>query len=169
MASKKKSPPKKISTGARLPLKDEVQAALTWLESKSTSRDRENLERFGITAGKAFGVSVANLLQLTKRLGRNHQLAAALWDTGWYEARMLAAMVDEPASVTPAQMDRWCQDFDNWGLCDTVCFYLFDRTPHAWRKVTQWSNRRDEYAKRGAFALLACLALHDKHTGDAPF
>jgi 3-methyladenine DNA glycosylase AlkD len=169
MASKKKSPPKKISTGTQLPLQDEVQAVLTSLERKSTLRDRENLARFGITAGKAFGVSMANLLQLANRLGRNHPLAAALWDTGWYEARLLAALVDEPASVTPAQMDRWCRDFDNWGLCDTVCFHLFDRTPHAWRKVTQWSTRRDEFAKRAAFALLACLALHDKHTGDAPF
>jgi 3-methyladenine DNA glycosylase AlkD len=81
MAFKKKSPPKKISTGTQLPLQDEAQAALTSLERKSTSRDRENLTRFGITAGKAFGVSMANLLQLAKRLGRNHQLAAALWDT----------------------------------------------------------------------------------------
>jgi len=97
----------------------------------STPRDRENLARFGITANKAFGVSMANIQVLAKRLGRNHELAAALWDTGWYEARMLTSFVDEPARVTPAQMDRWCRDFDNWGICDTLCFCLFDRTPHA--------------------------------------
>jgi len=66
-------------------------------------------------------------------------------------------------------MDRWCRDFDNWGICDTVCFHLFDRTPHAWRKVEQWCYRPGEFAKRGSFALLACLALHDKVTGDDPF
>ena len=98
----------------------------------STRRDRENLARFGITATKAFGVSIANIQVLARRLGRSHELAAALWDTGWYEARLLASFVDEPARVTPAQMDRWCRDFDNWGICDTVCFHLFDRTPHAW-------------------------------------
>ena len=82
---------------------------------------------------------------------------------------MLAAYVDEPASVTPTQMDRWCRDFDNWGICDTVCFALFDRTPHAWRKVEQWSGRRDEFVKRAAFALLWGLTVHDKHAGDEPF
>jgi 3-methyladenine DNA glycosylase AlkD len=66
-------------------------------------------------------------------------------------------------------MDRWCRDFDNWAICDTVCFHLFDRTPHAWRKVERWARRRDEFAKRAAFALLASLALHDKRLGDAPF
>ena len=66
-------------------------------------------------------------------------------------------------------MDRWCRDFDNWGICDTVCFVLFDRTPHAWTKIAPWAQRRDEFEKRAAFALLACLALHDKAAADAPF
>jgi 3-methyladenine DNA glycosylase AlkD len=148
---------------------EEVEAALAWLKRKSTKRDRENMPRFGIVARKAFGVSMANVRILAKRLGRDHELAASLWDTGWYEARILASLVDEPALVTPAQMDRWCRDFDNWGICDTVCFHLFDRTPHAWRKVAQWSARRDEFEKRAAFALMASLALHDKRSGDEPF
>ena len=135
----------------------------------STKRDRENLKRFGITANKAFGVSMVNMQKLAKRLGRNHELAAALWKTGWYEARMLTSFVDEPARVTSAQMDRWCRDFDNWGICDTICFHLFDRTPHAWSKVNRWHDERGEFVRRAAFALLASLALHDKQTGDEPF
>ena len=148
---------------------DAVQAVLLSLETMSTRRDLDNLARFGITAAKPFGVSMANLKVLAKRLGPNHELAAALWDTGRYEARMLATLIDEPARVTPAQMERWCRDFDNWGICDTACFALFDRTPHAWVKVSAWSDRRGEFAKRAAFALLACLALHDKHAADERF
>jgi 3-methyladenine DNA glycosylase AlkD len=169
------TPGKKIAAGktatkaATSTLEDEVQSALTWLERHSTKRDRENLARFGINANKAFGVSMANIQVLAKRLGRNHALAAALWDTGWYEARMLTSFVDEPARVTPAQMDRWCRDFDNWGICDTLCFCLFDQTPHAWAKVVQWSDARDEFVKRASFALLASLAGHDKRSGDEPF
>jgi 3-methyladenine DNA glycosylase AlkD len=150
-------------------MKVEVQAAVASLEKMSTKRDRDNLARFGITTNKAFGVSVANVQALAKRLGRSHELAAALWETGWYEARLLTAYIDEPERVTPAQMDRWCRDFDNWGVVDTLCFCLFDRTPHAWAKVTKWSAMRGEFQKRAAFALLASLAGHDKTSGDAPF
>jgi 3-methyladenine DNA glycosylase AlkD len=82
---------------------------------------------------------------------------------------MLACYVDEPAHVMPAQMDRWCKDFDNWGICDTVCFKLFDQTPHAFKKVKQWASKREEFVKRASFALLASLALHDKTSGDEPF
>jgi 3-methyladenine DNA glycosylase AlkD len=150
-------------------VENQVQAALESLEHVSTRRDLDNLARFGISATRPFGVSMANLKVLAKRIGSNHELAAALWDTGRYEARMLATLIDEPARVTPAQMERWCRDFDNWGICDTACFVLFDRTPHAWAKVTEWSDRRGEFAKRASFALLACLALHDKDAPDEPF
>ena len=150
-------------------LEDDVQAALSSLEQMSTQRDRDNLARFGIAANKAFGVSMSNIQVLARRLGRNHALAAALWKTGWYEARMLTSFVDDPARVTPAQMDRWCRDFDNWGICDTVCFHLFDRTPHAWHKVVEWCDQRDEFVKRAGFALLWGLTVHDKLADNEPF
>lgn len=147
-----------------------VREVLRWLERRGTARTREEmLTRYGITAPQAFGVKVGVIQQLAKRLGRDHDLAEALWKTGWYEARLLAAYVDDPAQVTPGQMDRWVREFDNWGVCDTVCFVLFDRTDHAWRKVESWSRRRGEFVRRAAFALLAGLALHDKTMGEAPF
>ena len=151
------------------PITAQVRGALASLEAMSTKRDHDNLARFGITAPKAYGVSMANVQRLAKQLGRSHDLAAALWDTGWYEARTLTAFVDEPARVTPSQMDRWCRDFDNWGICDTLCFHLFDRTPHAWRKIEQWHDRKPEFVRRAAFALLASVALHDKRAADQPF
>ncbi len=147
----------------------QVKDVLAWLERHGSARNREGMARYGIVAPKAFGVSVAMTQQLSKELGRSHELALALWDTGWYEARMLCAFVDEPGRVTSAQMDRWAKDFDNWAVCDHNCFHLFDRTPHAWKKVHAWSRRRDEFVKRAAFATLAGLSLHDKKSGDAPF
>jgi 3-methyladenine DNA glycosylase AlkD len=154
---------------ARQSLQGETEQALSWLKRHGTRRNREGMARYAIPSDHALGVSVANIRVLGKRLGRNHELAAALWDTGVYEARMLTSFVDEPARVTPAQMDRWCRDFDNWAICDTLCFHLFDRTPHAWQKVAQWSDRREEFVKRAAFALLWGLTVHDKHAGDAAF
>ncbi|MCB9898854.1 MAG: DNA alkylation repair protein [Planctomycetes bacterium] len=124
-------------------------------------------ERYGIVTRRAFGVPMGAMLKLAKPLGRDHALAQALWKTGWYEARTVAALVDEPERVTPAQMDRWCRDFDNWALCDTVCFKLFDRVPHATGCIPRWARSSDEFVKRAAFALLACVALHAHDVADA--
>jgi 3-methyladenine DNA glycosylase AlkD len=146
-----------------------VETALTWLKSHSSKRTRDGMARYAIPADHAFGVSMADMKALARRLGPSHDLAARLWETGWYEARTVASLIDEAARVTPAQMDRWCRDFDNWAICDTACFALFDRTPHAWAKVTEWSGKRDEFGKRAAFALLWGLTVHDKQVGDELF
>jgi len=170
MPSRKKNAAVQASRKAeKRSLEEEVQSALKWLKSHGSRRTLEGMVRYGIHVDKAFGVSMANIQVLGKRLGRNHELAIALWDSGWYEARLLTSFVDEPERVTPAQMDRWCRQFDNWSICDTVCFFLFDRTPHAWDKVKQWSDQNDEFVKRAAFALMACLALHDKTAADRDF
>ena len=146
-----------------------VPEILAWLERRGTKKNREGMARYAIVAPKAFGVSVGDLRVLGKKVGRDQRLAEALWKTGWYEARMLVGFVADPARVTPAQMDRWARDFDNWAICDHLCFHLFDRSPHAWTKIRQWSRRREEFVKRAAFALLASVALHDKQAPDAPF
>lgn len=146
-----------------------VDSVIASLKRLGTKKNRDGMARYAIPSDNAFGVSVGSIRQLGKQIGHDHALAQALWDTGWYEARMLAAFVDDPAQVTPAQMDRWCKDFDNWAITDTICFHLFDKTPHAYRKVEQWASRRKEFEKRAAFALLASLGVHDKKAHDEQF
>jgi 3-methyladenine DNA glycosylase AlkD len=146
-----------------------LDEALAWLDARGTEVNRAGMARYGIVASKLFGVSVADIRTLAKQIGRDHALAEQAWRTGWYEARLLAAFLDDPKLVTPEQMDRWAGDFENWADCDTVCFHLFDKTPHAFAKVDQWSSDEREFVRRAAFALLASVALHDKKAPDAPF
>ena len=151
------------------PVATQAREAIAALRKKGSKKGRDAMARYAIPSDKAFGVGMKDIQALAKQLGKNHALAGALWNSGWYEARLLAAYVDEPAKVTAAQMDRWCREFDSWAVVDTLCFVLFDKTPHAWKKVEQWAKRSDEFQKRAAFALLASLVLHDRKAGEAPF
>src|SRR5262245_12385246 len=151
-------------------IEHQVKAVLESLKRLSDKHVLNDMsQRYAIYTTKAFGVSMSNIQKVAKPLGRNHELAEALWQTGWYEARMVTSFVDDPKVVTAAQMDRWARDFDNWGIVDTMCFNLFDRTPHAWRKVSQWCTRPGEFVKRAAFALLWSLTVHDKAASDEQF
>ena len=159
-----------VSTLVLCSLEDQVQVVLKSLERLAEKRVLADMfDRYNIRPSKAFGVSMSNIQKVAKPLGKNHELALALWETGWYEARMATSFIDDPALVSAAQMDRWCRDFDNWGIVDTLCFNLFDRTPHAWSKVTEWSKQEAEFVKRAAFALLWSLTVHDKTAPDKQF
>ena len=154
---------------AALPLPQRLDQALQALRDQGSDVNRQGMARFAIPAERAFGVPMGKIQALAKRLGRDRELAAALWDSGWHEARLLAAYLDDPAALTSAQMDRWTRDFDNWALCDTVCLNLFEPSPLAWGKIAQWATRRDEFVRRAAFALLASKSVHDKRADDGEF
>lgn len=140
------------------------------LEARADPAIREGMKRFGIvTADRTLGLSVGDIRALAKPYRKNHALALELWETGIYEARFLAVAIDDPAQVTPEQMDHWRSAFDNWATCDTACFDLFDRTPYAFDAIDRWANLNEEFGRRAAFALLASVALHLKKLPDQPF
>jgi 3-methyladenine DNA glycosylase AlkD len=143
--------------------------ALAWLKRRGSRRNVEGMARYGIVAPRAFGVPMGAMLLLARRLGKDHALALALWESGWYDARILGSMVADPARVTRRQMNAWAVAFDNWGICDTVCWHLFEKTPFAWEKAQAWAVSPREFVRRAGFALMAGLAGHDKEAADARF
>jgi 3-methyladenine DNA glycosylase AlkD len=146
-----------------------LDETMQWLERTGTSRQKAELARYGIDAPKAFGVSVGALLRYAKPRPKDHALAGALWKTGWYEARLLAGMLDDPAQVTRRQMDAWARAFDNWGVCDTVVWHLFDHTPLAWEKAREYAAARPEFVKRAGFAMIAGRVARDRTSPDRPY
>lgn len=153
----------------KLVVEHDVDDVIAALKKRSSKKTRDGMARYAIPSERAFGVPVGEIRKLGKALGKSHALADALWKSGHYEARMLATFVDDIALVTPQQMDSWCKDFDSWAICDTACFGFFDRSAHAYKKVTAWAKRKPEFEKRAAFALLASLALHDKQADSEQF
>jgi 3-methyladenine DNA glycosylase AlkD len=118
---------------------------------------------------RRLGVSVPDMRKLAKEIGKDHKLALELWKTGIDEAKIVAAMVDEPAKLTEEQMEDWVKDIDSWDVCDQVCMNLFEKNQLAWKKIADWSERDEEFVKRTAFSLVACVAWHDKKSSDEKF
>lgn len=146
-----------------------VEDVLKELKAKAKSDQLEGMSRFGIVGDQRMGVSVPDMRKIAKEIGKDHQLALDLWDTGIPEAMIVAGMIAEPDRLTEAQMEDWVVDINSWDICDQVCMNLFEKTPLADKKIYEWSERDEEFVKRSAYALIACLAWHDKAAGDEQF
>jgi 3-methyladenine DNA glycosylase AlkD len=127
------------------------------------------MNHFGIHAKKTFGVSKPKLDQITRKIGKNHDLGRKLWETGIHDAQLLGILISEPGRVTAVQMERWVKDFGSWDVCDGACCHLFVDARPAWKKAKIWTTRKREFEKRAGFALMAYLAIHDKAAKDAAF
>jgi 3-methyladenine DNA glycosylase AlkD len=146
-----------------------VQEVLKKLKAKARPDQLEGMARYGMAVEKRLGVAVPEMRKIAKETGKDHHLALELWQTGIAEAMMVASMVDVPEEVTEEQLERWVQDFNSWDVCDQVCMNLFEKTPLAWKKVLDWARCEEEFVKRAAFALVACLAWHNKEAPDEEF
>ena len=127
------------------------------------------MAHFVVNTERAWGVSAGRMRKLAKEIGTDHKLALELWETGIHEARVIATLIDDPKQVTKSQMNKWVRQIDNWGVCDACCGVLFDKTPFAWSKAIEWSERKGEFVKRAGFVLMAALAIHDKKAPDKKF
>ena len=142
---------------------------LAELRRRANGKVLSGMGRFGIKGKHMLGVSIPEIRQIAKKAGKDHTLAAGLWRSGIHEARILACMIDEPARVTEAQMERWAAGFDSWDLCDQCCGSLFDKTRYAYSKAMEWSGDRREFVKRAGYSIMASLAVHDKMADDSEF
>jgi 3-methyladenine DNA glycosylase AlkD len=150
---------------------------LSSLRSHANAENVAGMARFGICSAGTLGVSMPVVRSLAsegkRRLGRDkvarHELAALLWTSALHEARIMAALVDEPSLVDEVQADAWVADLDSWDVCDQLCINLLRRCPFAWAKAAEWTAAEPEFVKRAGFALGATLAVHDKQADDARF
>ncbi len=139
------------------------------LKAQGNAKNVAGMARFGISSKNTLGVSMPVLRAMAKEIGKDHKLALELWQTEIHEARILAGLVDRPELVTKRQMNTWAGGFDSWDVCDQVCMSLFDKTPFAFEKAKEYSQKEKEFVKRTGFALMASLAVHDKKAKDSQF
>jgi 3-methyladenine DNA glycosylase AlkD len=142
-----------------------IAAVLAQLHALADPSRLAGMARVGIRTDAALGVSVPQLRQIAKSLGRDHGLAEALWESGIHEARILAGLVGDPAKVTEEQMERWAAQFDSWDVVD-LCSDLLGHSAFGYAKAFQWAGREEEFVKRAGFVLMAERAVHDKRALD---
>jgi len=155
--------------GPKAAVGDATAAVLDELRALRSEKNRAGMARYGINTARASGISIAQLRPIARRLRPDHELALALWASGFHEARLLAALIDEPKKVTPGQMDSWAGDFDSWDLCDQTCLKLFVKTPFVEEKIAEWAEDDREFVRRAGFALLAAYTVHGRKVPDDRF
>lgn len=147
----------------------QYEEVMTQLKSMGDPRNVEGMKRFGIKSENNFGNSVTSLRNYAKKIGKNHELAVKLWESGIRDARMVATCIENPETVSEDQVDKWVQDLDSWDICDHCCGHFFDKTPFAYKKVREWTKNNELFIKRAGFSLIAWLAVHDKKKDDFEF
>ncbi|MCX2862427.1 DNA alkylation repair protein [Paucibacter sp. PLA-PC-4] len=150
-------------------MSERLAEAMELIRAQARPEALQALARFAIWGEGRLGLSVPQMRAVAKRLGRDHALALALWDTAVPDAQIVASLIAEPAQLTLAQMDLWTQGMAAWDVCDQACNNAFRKSPLAWARIRVWAASREEFVRRAGYALLAVMAVHDQKRPDADF
>ena len=115
-----------------------------------------------------YGVSFANLKMLAKKLKSDNALAVQLWESDNHDARILATMIADPASIEEGILDGWVKALDNYDVTDAFSD-MVARTAHARDKMEAWTSSDEEFIGAAGWQILAHLAMSDGELDDAFF
>ena len=101
------------------------KGGMTAAEVVGWLRQHGNAKMAGIyrcrgTADETLGVSYKDIDALAKKLRTDQPLALELWTTEIHEARLIAARIADPESMTDAAIDRWVEDCRDYLVSDAV-------------------------------------------------
>lgn len=161
MAVKTKATAKPKAPRVRMTLGD----VMAELEAAGSEQTRKTYTRHGAPP-PMFGVSFATLKTLYKRIGVDHELASALWETRNFDARNLAVKVVDPALLSEAELDSWARESRVQMVLGYVA-HITVETPFALERAAAWLATPSERAV--GWTLVGAMALRDETTPDEWF
>jgi 3-methyladenine DNA glycosylase AlkD len=84
-------------------------SVLAELKKKGSAQAQKTYARHGMAVENTFGVSIADLKSVAKKIKGQQQLACELFESGKMEAMYLAALVADGKLMTAKQLDQWAE------------------------------------------------------------
>jgi len=135
-----------------------VSEVLALLDAERDERGMKNWEKLGPrTAGlRGYGIGLTRLRKLAKKMGRNRNLAQALWKTDVYDARVIALLIDDPAQITRDQAERQVEELAGGMLAHVFasCDSTLAKTSFMVELAEKWVQSDDPVRRDCGYGLL---------------
>lgn len=142
------------------------QEIIGQLQAMANEKYKANIIKLGIPEENSIGVSTTEVRALAKKIEKSQELAYALWQTGYHEARLLAVLLFDKKKMTLKEVDILMSEVISWDLCDHLCKNLIVKMKDYDRLISLWLTSNHTYKKRGAFTLMASAVIHDKNIAE---
>lgn len=135
-----------------------VSEVLALLHTERDERGISNWERLGAGTGglKSYGIGLTRLRKLARQIGRNRDLALALWNSDIHDARVIALLIDDPAQITRQQAERQVEQLAGGMLAHVfaACDATLAKTPFVVELADAWVRSDDPVRRDCGYGLL---------------
>lgn len=131
-----------------------LKDALAKLEALGDEKLRAQNAKRGVT-GPQYGAKLGDIRRIAAKIKTDHALALALWETGNFEARLLAILILKPEDVSATELDRMVKAARIPQLADWLNAYIVKEHPEKETLRQKWMTAKDPWAARAGWNLTA--------------
>lgn len=116
-----------------------MDQVLSYFEERGVDARIKHLVKDGVTQ-TCFGVPMADLRTLAKKIKRNHALGLGLWKSKYYEAMLLACMIMDGSLFSEDELHHMVEEINHWLLIDFFVRYVVLSSPELDIVSKKWMN-----------------------------
>ncbi len=113
-----------------------------------------------------WGATLPRLKEKAVEIGKNYDLAIALWKENVRECKILATMIMPPDKVLPEVIDIWMEQITSQEIAEQATFNLFQYLPFAADKAYTWMASEKELYQLCGFHILSRLFMNGQEPNE---
>ena len=113
-----------------------------------------------------WGATLPRLREKAEELGRNYDLAIALWKENVRECKILATMLMPADEVLPEVIDIWMEQTPTQEIAEQAAFNLYQYLPYAPEKAYSWMASSAPLYQLCGFHIIARLFMNGQEPNE---
>ncbi len=131
---------------------------LEYLKANQDSRGIAHWEKHEDKTGglRSFGIGLTKLRKFSKSLGKDPKLAQQLWQTKFYEMKIISLLIDDPNTITIEQAETQVEQLQGGYLAHVFssCDATLAKAPFVVELADKWIMSKDPVRRRCGYGLL---------------
>lgn len=104
-----------------------------------------------------FGVKVADLKTIQKKIKKNYELSLQLFDTGNSDAMYLAGLIADEKKMTTRDLQKWAENAPWYLISEYTVAWIAAESAHGWELANKWIDSNNANVASSGWATLASL------------
>lgn len=113
-----------------------------------------------------WGVSLPALKAKAAEIGKDYDLALALWKDNVRECKILATLIMPPDEILPEVVDIWMEQTDNVEIAEQASLNLYQHLPFAAEKAYRWIASESELYQICGYHVLSRLFMRGQEPNE---
>lgn len=129
------------------------------LEKKGSESIRKIFQNHG-NSGPMYGVKVADLKIIQKKVKKDHELAMELYSTGNYDAMYLAGLIADESKMSKKDIQHWAESSTSKGISEYTVAWVAAESNYGWELGMKWiDSPKENIASAGWNTLSGVIAM----------